>query len=276
MQSVSLQFHKTVFHPIERGDGRLWLRGHEIGEALGYANGQKAINNLYNANAGEFSDTMTCILETRMQGQNRSIRAFSLRGAYLLAMKATTDRAIEFRSWALDALEAASAAQTQHVEQHGQGAWVTFDEVNTLVDAGKADHPEARRKAVEVFNRIGQPSALDLTLAREIGQLKDVVAAQNQAILALYQQVDGARLGHIRALGKLLTLQERQQKLLVAQEKANARETIIQLEAEGVPRSVIATRTGRTFNHIRQVIWQARQDGRLPAHQGELALGDAA
>lgn len=120
--SVSLQFHHTVFNPIDRGDGRIWLRSNEIGEALGYANGRKAINNLYNANALEFNDKMTCVLETRTQVQGRDVRCFSLRGAYLLAMKATTPRAAEFRRWALDVLEsatpgAAQPAPTQNVER---------------------------------------------------------------------------------------------------------------------------------------------------------------
>lgn len=128
-----------------------------------------------------------------------------------------------------------------------------------------------KERYITAFNEMEQalranPPALrqDMALAREIGLLRDMVATQNQAILALYQQVDGARRGHIRALGKLLTLQERQSKLLAAQEKREAKETILRLEAEGIPRELIAERTGRTLNHIRQVIFQARQ--------GELGL----
>ena len=120
--SVSLQFHHTVFNPIDRGDGRIWLRSTEIGEALGYANGHKAINNLYNANVLEFNDKMTGVLETRTPSGRQEVRVFSLRGAYLLAMKATTPRAAEFRRWALDVLEsaipgAAQSAPTQNFER---------------------------------------------------------------------------------------------------------------------------------------------------------------
>lgn len=73
-------------------------------------------------------------------------------------------------------------------------------------------------------------------------------------------------------------MQERQQKLLAGQEKREAKETILRLEAEGVPRQIIAQRTGRTFNHIRQVIFQAKRDGQLPPTQGvqgSLGLGGA-
>ena len=111
--SVSLQFHHTIFNPIDRGDGRIWLRSNEIGEALGYAHGRRSINNLYNANILEFNDKMTCVIETMTQVQGRDVRCFSLRGAYLLAMKATTPRAAEFRRWALDVLESATPGTAQ-------------------------------------------------------------------------------------------------------------------------------------------------------------------
>lgn len=132
-----------------------------------------------------------------------------------------------------------------------------------------------KERYIEAFNRMelalrspAQHPVADLGLAREIGQLKDVVAAQNQAILALYQEVDGARRGHIRALTRLLSSQERQQ-------KREAKETILRLEADGVPRELIARQTGRTLNHIRQVIWRDRHP-EAGNQQGELALGGAA
>ncbi len=92
--------------------------------------------------------------------------------------------------------------------------------------------------------------------------------------LALAREVDSARRGHLGALTKLLRMQERQAKLVIMQEKREAKETILRLEAEGVPREIIAQRTGRTLNHIRQVIFQARHDGTL-SPQGELPLGGA-
>ena len=106
--------------------------------------------------------------------------------------------------------------------------------------------------------------AVDLNLAREIGQLKDMVNAQNQVIISLYQRIDTAQRGQIRAVTSLLSLQKRQA-------AADAKALIIELDAVGVARHEIARRTGKTLNHIRQVVWQARQ-----ANQGELPLGEAA
>lgn len=123
-----LQFHKTTLHPVAI-DGKQWFTANEIGEALGYANGRKAILNLYNENAAEFDGTMTKIVATGLssnQGQtsedlagfdpetgsnlggNPNKRFFSLRGMHLIGMKARTERAAEFRSWVLDVLEGVS------------------------------------------------------------------------------------------------------------------------------------------------------------------------
>lgn len=98
-------------------------------------------------------------------------------------------------------------------------------------------------------------------MAREVGQLKDMVTAQNQVILGLWQRVDSAQRGQIRAVTSLLALQKRQA-------AADAKALVLALEAQGVSRDEIATRTGKTLNHIRQIVYQAKQ--------GELELGAAA
>lgn len=103
-----------------------------------------------------------------------------------------------------------------------------------------------------------------LALAKELGALRDELRAQNGMILALYGQLDGARRGHLRALTSLAHTQKRQS----AQE---AKELVLMLEAAGVPRAEIARRSGRTLNHIRQIVHRA---GRQPA-QGTLDLGGA-
>lgn len=96
-------------------DGEMWLRGPQIGDALGYKkDGRVAIDKLYKANASEFTDRMTRVVKLRdlrprsgdadqkeddEGGQLRSVRVFSLRGAHLLGMFARTDRARAFRRW---------------------------------------------------------------------------------------------------------------------------------------------------------------------------------
>lgn len=83
-----------------------WLRGPQIGDALGYIKeGRVAIDRLYKSNADEFSEDMTQILDLPTAGGIQPVRIFSPRGCYLLAMLARTERAKAFRQWVLDVLE---------------------------------------------------------------------------------------------------------------------------------------------------------------------------
>lgn len=104
-------------------------------------------------------------------------------------------------------------------------------------------------------------------LAHEVGQLKDTVAAQNQAIMALYQRIDSAQRGHIRAVTSLLSLQKRQS-------VENAKRLVIELAAAGHSRQEIARRSGKTLNYIRQILFQERHDS--AAAQSEPSRGEAA
>lgn len=103
-----------------------------------------------------------------------------------------------------------------------------------------------------------------LSLANEIGVLRDQLLEQNRMMLALFERLTLAQRGQIRAQDKLTRVIERERNMLARQEKANARETILKMEADGVPRDVICITTGRTLNHVRQVIWQAKRDGVFP------------
>jgi len=108
-----------------------------------------------------------------------------------------------------------------------------------------------------------------LSLAREMGQLRDQMAQQNTLILTLFERLDDARRGHIRATERLSRTLERERNMLAAFEKRQARDSILQMEADGVPRDVISLTTGRTRTHVRQVIFQARRDGCFPeVHHG--------
>ncbi|WP_415034919.1 BRO family protein [Azonexus sp.] len=114
---------------------------------------------------------------------------------------------------------------------------------------------------------VAAPPAADLALAREIGSLRDELRAQNSMILSLYNRLDTARRGHLRALGSLAGIHKNQA-------AADAKALVLELEAQGVPRDEIARRTGKTLNHIRQIVYRDRHG--VPSKQGELALGGQA
>ena len=95
MTVPALVFDDTVFTVVDR-DGQPWLRGLEIASALGYSRATK-ISELYARNADEFDGTMTALVKVPDlhphiggAGQMREVRIFSLRGAHLLGMFAST------------------------------------------------------------------------------------------------------------------------------------------------------------------------------------------
>lgn len=105
MSALALSFNNTQFDVIDRNQ-QPWLRGTQIGDALGYKKaGRISIDKLYKANADEFTDSMTALVELDTNGGKQQVRIFSLRGCHLLAMFARTAVAKEFRKWVLDVLE---------------------------------------------------------------------------------------------------------------------------------------------------------------------------
>jgi prophage antirepressor-like protein len=100
---TALTFHETVFQIVD-DDAKQWLRLPQIGAALGYENPYK-VQQLYERNAAEFTESMTKVIDLPTAGGVQATRVFSFRGAHLLGMLAKTERAMEFRQWALDILD---------------------------------------------------------------------------------------------------------------------------------------------------------------------------
>lgn len=215
---IPAEFHGTPLSIIDR-DGQKWLTSEEVGRCLGYseANVRKGISKLYNAHADEFTEADKGVAVLTTPGGKQKVKIFSATGCIKLGFFANTPRAKDFRAWASEAL------------------------------AGKSD-------ALMVAPR---PDTTALQLAREVGQLRDVVAEQSRALLALYERLDTARVGHIKAVSRMAAMHRRRA-------TAEAKATILRMLAEGAPRDAIATATGRTLNYIRQVAYQARANGTLP------------
>lgn len=129
-----------------------------------------------------------------------------------------------------------------------------------------------KERYIDAFNRMEaalrvQAPALaqDMTLAREVGQLKDALAATQQTVAGLVRQLMQAKDREIR----LLRLRQ--------QEEAQRRiDRVILLEAAGTPRAQIVATTGLSFNYVRQIVFRARRDGHLgidvTPRQGDLML----
>ncbi|WP_417844823.1 Bro-N domain-containing protein [Thalassospira sp.] len=100
-----LKFHDTELTVIDR-DGTEWISSPDLARALGYKRSDE-ISRIYRRNADEFTAHMTQTANLALRGQiaARPVRLYSLRGAHLVALFATTDTAKEFRRWVLDVLE---------------------------------------------------------------------------------------------------------------------------------------------------------------------------
>ena len=133
MASLSLTFHETTFNIVEC-DQQAWITSRELGQALGYAR-DDAVNKIYERNLDEFSYQMTRNVKMTLQGQQREVRVFSLRGCHLIAMFARTPVAKEFRKWVLDILDREVQPKTKN---HKIERVVLNDAVNMLV--AKSQH----------------------------------------------------------------------------------------------------------------------------------------
>ncbi|EMI4328805.1 KilA-N domain-containing protein [Vibrio cholerae] len=106
MPNTHLAFNQFVFTPYPvNGSEEIYLKSDELAQALGYKE-TDSITKIYNRNQDEFERGMSETVKLTVSGNyQKTIRVFSLRGANLVAMKAQTPIANEFRKWVLDVLE---------------------------------------------------------------------------------------------------------------------------------------------------------------------------
>lgn len=100
----SMVFYDTEFEIVDI-HGQPWLRGPQIGDALGYASSRKKIHEIYDRHRKEFTPDMVAMVQLPSASGLQLTRVFSLRGARLIAMHSKTERAAAFRAWVLDLLE---------------------------------------------------------------------------------------------------------------------------------------------------------------------------
>ena len=84
--------------------GRHCFAASDLAKALNYST-ENSVTRIFNRNRVEFRADMSWTVKLTFQGQTRETRVFSLRGAHLIAMKASTPLARKFRVWVLDILE---------------------------------------------------------------------------------------------------------------------------------------------------------------------------
>ena len=141
MTSIALTFNNTSFDIIDRNN-QPWLRGSQIGTALGYTQGTQAVLKMFNRNSDEFTESMTSLVEIDTDGGKQQVRVFSLRGCHLLGMLSRTKIAKEFRKWVLDVLENKKFGNTEQLTSQ----YITEFEAYQFNKSVKA-HCKSDRKA---------------------------------------------------------------------------------------------------------------------------------
>jgi len=172
-----LVFHEVEFEVVDM-QGLPWLRGPQIGGALGHADPADAVQKIYSRNVDEFDESMTQVVELNTAGGRQPVRIFSPRGAYLLAMLARTERAKEFRRWVLDVLEGHAApkvGKTMTFPQHLAALKYRGQLVQSLAKATE------RGTAIELYSNLRHVSRL---LGMTLSELEALAPALKQQQIA--------------------------------------------------------------------------------------------
>ena len=208
MQLMTLpeRFGETSFDAVIIGDEK-WLRGPQIGAALGLADPTRAVQKIWDRNQSEFDDSTTMVVQIPTGGGRQLVRLYSARGAALIAMKAKTARAEAFRRWVLDVLEGVAdqspvapgempagvrnTLQAMFVQRKGNTALIRYRqmglgpaEIAKLLGVGpRSVNPRLR---VAEFLGLTEPPA-DLEFHRTKGTFQKMMEGKRRAQLA-YQE----------------------------------------------------------------------------------------
>ena len=122
--------------------------------------------------------------------------------------------------------------------------WVTAEVLPAIRKTGRYEAPAAAA---------AEPAA---AVVPQVQALAIALEARTAEVVQLQDQLIGAQGAHIKTLARFNALQRRF-------EAREARNMIIDMARLGHSREAIAAATGRNFNHIRQVIFQAKRAGVL-------------
>jgi len=139
VQNNELTFHTTAFHPVEHA-GALWLTSSELAAALGYKKSD-AVTQIYSRYHDEFTESMSTTLKMSVVRKTGvveiPVRVFSLRGAHLVGMFASTTMAKDFRRWVLDLLdcEVHKDSQISAIPEFHQRVMLYMDERGRVISS---------------------------------------------------------------------------------------------------------------------------------------------
>lgn len=172
--ALTLKFQDTEFDVVDL-HGQTWLRGNQIGYALGFKNPAQDIWKLHARNAAEFTSDMTQVVDLPSAGGPQPARIFSLRGAHLLGMLARTAVAAAFRRWVLDVLQGLEVPAEQVRLTMPQRLAYLRERRNLLIELAGARRPgfasELYANLTHVSRLLGMGVQPMQALAPHLGQI---------------------------------------------------------------------------------------------------------
>jgi hypothetical protein len=120
-----------------------------------------------------------------------------------------------------------------------------------------------------------QVDTLHAQITQRDAQITQLLADQQQTLLAQSQQINALQGQLLGAKDKQIRLMDNVQRLKAMREKRDAHDTAIRMARQGASHADIAMATGRTLNHVRQILFQARAAGTLPVLPATAAMPSA-
>lgn len=176
LATSDFRFQDVELHPVERS-GNLWFSSSDLAKALGYKK-TDAVTQIYSRYSDEFAANMSTTLRERVVRKTGAVemvvRFFSLRGAHLIAMFASTPKAKEFRRWVLDILDrevAHSPIARQFTDEELCTLAYLWRSAAVMYEACREVHPlllVAEHRLVPRFTSIGTNYSRNINKARSI------------------------------------------------------------------------------------------------------------
>ncbi len=124
--------------------------------------------------------------------------------------------------------------------------------------------PEEHPANALIVKMWAQVDTLHTQITERDTQITQLLADQQQILLAQSQQINHLQGQLIGSKDKQIDLMANVQRLKAMREKRDAHDTAIRLAREGKGNVEIALTINRTQNHVRQMLFQARKNGILP------------
>ncbi|WP_273384493.1 BRO family protein [Actinobacillus porcinus] len=146
---TTLTFQNTTLSVINKNN-HTFLTSTDLGLALSYTDPVRAVKQIYDRNADEFTAEMTALIELQTAGGKQQVRVFSLRGAHLIAMFARTKVAKDFRKWVLDILD----REISENEQQIAPLTITPEQQRAIQEAVQQAHYRTGLHWQEIYSRL--------------------------------------------------------------------------------------------------------------------------